>query len=262
MKILLIGDIVGKPGRKIVQEKLIALREQHQLDCVIANCENASHGAGITTAIADDLFRAGVDGLTSGNHVWRNKEAHELLDRDFRIIRPANYPDEVSGKGATVIETLNGKKVGIINVMGRVFMQPVLDCPFRAVERELEVLKKETSVIILDIHAEATSEKVALGWYFDGKVSCIFGTHTHIPTADERILPKGTGYLTDVGMTGPYDSVIGREVPQIMQKFLTGIGGHSDVAVGNVQLRGLIVDVDETTGKTLKIERITETLDV
>jgi metallophosphoesterase (TIGR00282 family) len=260
MKILLIGDIVGRPGRVIVEQSVIRLREERGLELVVANCENAAGGAGVTPAIADDLFRAGVDVLTSGNHVWRKKEAYQLLKMDPRVIRPANYPDGAPGSGSTVVETLNGEKVGVLNVMGRVFMEP-LDCPFRTAEREVARLRMVTPVIIVDMHAEATSEKVAMGWFLDGKISCIFGTHTHIPTADERILPKGTGCITDVGMTGPYDSVIGRRVDQILERFLSNLPMKSDVAEGNIQLRGLIVDVDSKTGKARAVERITETME-
>jgi metallophosphoesterase (TIGR00282 family) len=260
MKILLIGDIVGRPGRVIVEQSVIRLREERGLDLVIANCENAAGGAGITPSIADDLFRAGVDVLTSGNHVWRKKEAYELLKMDPRVLRPANYPDGAPGSGATVVETLNGDKVGVLNVMGRVFMEP-LDCPFRVAEREVARLRMVTPVIIVDMHAEATSEKVAMGWFLDGKISCIFGTHTHIPTADERILPKGTGCITDVGMTGPYDSVIGRRVDQILERFLSNLPMKSDVAEGNIQLRGLIVEVDKKSGKATSVERITELME-
>jgi metallophosphoesterase (TIGR00282 family) len=259
MKILLIGDIVGRPGRVIVERDLVRLREERAIDLVVANCENAAGGAGITPAIADDLFRAGVDVLTSGNHVWRKREAFELLKLDHRVLRPANYPDGAPGTGSTVVETLKGQKVGILNVMGRVFMQPI-DCPFRTAERELARLRLVTPVIIVDMHAEATSEKVAMGWFLDGKVSCVFGTHTHIPTADERILPQGTAFITDVGMTGPYDSVIGRRVDQILQRFLSQLPVRSEVAEGNVQLRGLLVDVTPATGKATAVERITRTL--
>jgi len=259
MKILLIGDIVGRPGRVIVEREVVRLREERGIDLVVANCENAAGGAGITPPIAEALFRAGVDVLTSGNHVWRKKEAFELLKLDHRVIRPANYPDGAPGTGSTIVETLAGQKVGVLNVMGRVFMEP-LDCPFRAAERELARLKLSTPVIIVDMHAEATSEKVAMGWFLDGKVSCVFGTHTHIPTADERILPKGTGFITDVGMTGPYDSVIGRRVDQILERFLSNLPHKSDVAEGNIQLRGLLVEVHPTTGKATAVERITRTL--
>ena len=259
MKILLIGDIVGRPGRVIVERSLIALRDERQIDLVVANCENAAGGAGITPSTADDLFRAGVDVLTSGNHVWKKKEAFELLKLDHRVIRPANYPDGAPGSGSTIVETLSGQKVGVLNVMGRVFME-ALDCPFRAAERELARLTLVTPVVIVDMHAEATSEKVAMGWFLDGKVSCVFGTHTHIPTADERILPNGTAFITDVGMTGPYDSVIGRRVDQILERFLRQLPMRSEVAEGNVQLRGLIVDVDPKTGKAQSVERITQHL--
>ena len=260
MKILLIGDIVGRPGRAIVERQVMRLRDELQIDAVIANCENAAGGSGITPAIADDLFRAGVDVLTSGNHVWRKREAFELLKLDHRVIRPANYPNGAPGSGSTIVETLAGQKIGVLNVMGRVFMEP-LDCPFRSADREIERLKLVTPIIFVDMHAEATSEKVAMGWYLDGRVSCVFGTHTHIPTADERILPKGTAMLTDVGMTGPYDSVIGRRVDQILERFLSNIPNKSEVAEGNVQLRGLLVEVNPTTGKALSVERITRTLD-
>jgi len=259
MKILVIGDIVGRPGRVIVEREVVPLREERQIDLVIANCENVAGGAGITPSTADDLFRAGVDVLTSGNHVWRKREAFELLKLDHRVLRPANYPDGAPGSGSTVVETLAGVKVGVLNVMGRVFMEP-LDCPFRAAERELERLKLVTPIIVVDMHAEATSEKVAMGWFLDGKVSCVFGTHTHIPTADERILPQGTAFITDVGMTGPYDSVIGRRVDQILERFLSNLPHKSEVAEGNVQLRGLLIEVHPTTGKALSVERITRTL--
>ena len=256
----MIGDIVGRPGRVIVERELLRLREARSIDLVVANCENAAGGAGITPAIADELFRVGVDVLTSGNHVWRKREAFELLKLDHRVIRPANYPDGAPGAGSTIVETLAGAKVGVLNVMGRVFMEP-LDCPFRTAERELARLQLVTSVIIVDMHAEATSEKVAMGWFLDGKVSCVFGTHTHIPTADERILPKGTAFITDVGMTGPYDSVIGRRVDQILERFLSNIPNRSEVAHENIQLRGLLVAVQPTSGKALSVERITCTID-
>ena len=260
MKILVVGDIVGRPGRVIAERLLVPMREELKLDCVIVNCENAAGGAGITPQTADELFRAGADVLTSGNHVWRKKEALELLKMDPRVLRPANYPEGTPGSGATVVETLGGEKVGVLNVMGRVFMEP-LDCPFRTAEREIARLKMVTPVVVVDMHAEATSEKVAMGWFLDGKVSLVFGTHTHIQTADERILPKGTGFITDVGMTGPYDSVIGRRVDQILERFLTNMPMKSEVADSNIQLRGLIADVDSKTGKTRSVERLMRTID-
>ncbi len=236
------------------------MRQQLGLDLVIANCENAAGGAGITPSIADDLFRCGVDVLTSGNHVWRKKEVFEMLKLDHRIVRPANYPEGVPGSGSTVIESSSGVKVGILNLMGRVFMEP-LDCPFRTAEKEIARLRLITPVIIIDMHAEATSEKIALGWFLDGKVSCVFGTHTHIQTADERILPKGTAFITDLGMTGPYDSVIGRRIEQILERFLTSLPHKSDVAEGNVQMRGILLEVNPATGKAVSVERIARTMD-
>ena len=260
MKILLIGDIIGRPGRVAVQRLVPKLREEYALDAVIANCENAAAGSGITPGTAEEIFRGGIDVLTSGNHVWRKKEVYELLKLDPRVIRPANYPEGAPGTGSTVIEVFSGKKIAVLNLMGRVFMEP-LDCPFRTAEKELARLNLITPIIIVDMHAEATSEKVAIGWFLDGKVSCVFGTHTHIPTADERILPKGTGFITDVGMTGPYDSVIGRRVDQILHRFLSSLPVRSEVAEGNIQLRGLIVDVDSGTGKARSVERITRTVE-
>jgi len=260
VKILMIGDIVGRPGRAAIEQFVMPLREERAIDLVIANCENAAAGAGITPSIADDLFRVGVDVLTSGNHVWKRREAFDLLRLDPRVLRPANYPEGAPGTGSTVVESLSGGKVAVLNVMGRVFMEP-LDCPFRTAERELKRLTMVTPIIIVDMHAEATSEKVAMGWFLDGKVSCVFGTHTHIPTADERILPQGTAFITDVGMTGPYDSVIGRRVDQILERFLSNIPNRSEVAEGNVQLRGLLIEVHPTTGKAISVERITKVLD-
>ena len=260
MKILLIGDVIGRPGRVVIERELIRLREERQIDFVVANCENVAGGAGVTPALADELFRTGVDVLTSGNHVWRKREAIDLLNRDPRVIRPANYPDGAPGAGSTIVESLSGQKIGVLNVMGRVFMEP-LDCPFRTADRELARLKLVTPIIIVDMHAEATSEKVAMGWHLDGKVSCVFGTHTHIPTADERILPNGTAFITDVGMTGPYDSVIGRRVDQILTRFLSNMPHKSEVAEANVQLRGLLVEVQPATGKAMSVERLTKVLD-
>ena len=260
MKILVVGDIVGRPGRVIAERLLVPMREELKLDCVIVNCENAAGGAGITPQTADELFRAGADVLTSGNHVWRKREAIDLLKRDPRVIRPANYSDLAPGMGATVVETLAGQKVGVLNVMGRVFMEPI-DCPFKAAEREVARLALNTPVIIVDMHAEATSEKVGMGWFLDGKVSCVFGTHTHIPTADARVLPQGTGFITDVGMTGPYDSVIGRRTDQILERFLTNVPSRAEVAEGNVQLHALLADIDPRTGRAASVELLSRKLD-
>ena len=259
MRALLIGDVIGKPGRQALERFVIPLRKELGVDLVVVNCENSAGGLGVTPLVAEEMFKAGADVLTSGNHVWKKPEALQLLKLDHRVLRPANYPAAAPGSGAVVIETLGGQKVGILNIQGRVFMEPT-DCPFQAATREVERLRKSTPMIIVDIHAEATSEKVAMGWFLDGKVSCLFGTHTHIPTSDERILPNGTAYLTDVGMTGPYDSVIGRKTEQILEKFLTGLPVKSEVAGGNVQLRALVVDIDPVSGKATRIERLTKSL--
>ena len=259
MRALLIGDVIGRPGRVAVERCVPRLREELGIDLVVINCENAAGGAGVTPAVADELFRSGADVLTSGNHVWRKKEAYELLKLDHRVLRPANYPDGSPGSGSCVIQTLSGQKVGVLNIQGRVFLEAI-DCPFRTATRELERLRLVTPVIIVDMHAEATSEKVAIGWFLDGQVSCVFGTHTHIPTADERILPKGTAFITDIGMTGPYDSVIGRKTEQILERFVSGLPVKSEVAEGNVQLHGLLVDIDAKTGKATRVERLTKRL--
>jgi metallophosphoesterase (TIGR00282 family) len=260
MRILAIGDVVGRPGRVIVERCLPELRGELRVDAVIVNCENAAGGAGVTPPGAEKLFRAGVDVLTSGNHVWKKKEAIELLKLDHRVLRPANYADGAPGAGSVIVETMAGHKIGVLNVQGRVFMPDLVDCPFRCAQKELERLRLVTPVVVVDMHAEATSEKIALGWFLDGKVSCVFGTHTHIPTADERILPQGTAFITDVGMTGPYDSVIGRKTGQILERFLSGLPVRSDVAETNLQLHGIVVEVDPKTGRASSIERVARTL--
>ena len=260
MKILIVGDVVGSPGRDAVKALVPILRAKHKLDFVVVNCENVAAGAGVTPKTAQDLLSSpGVDMLTSGQHIWRFREIGPFMDQEPRLLRPANYPPACPGFGAYIYKGKNGVKVGVINLLGRVFMgEHSLDDPFRVGMAKIEEMKKETPVILLDMHAEATSEKVVMGWYLDGHVSAVVGTHTHIQTADERILPKGTAYLTDLGMTGPYDSVIGREIEPVMERFLSGMPTKFDVAKGNVKLCGAIVEVDEKTGKALKIERVQE----
>ena len=259
MKILFIGDIVGAPGREAIKKLVGPLRQEMGIDFVIANAENASGGSGITAKVADDLFSSEVDVITSGDHIWKKVEIFELINREARILRPLNYPSGAPGRGATVFKTKAGVKIGVINVNGRVFMD-ALECPFKTTREACEELAKETKIIIVDIHAEATSEKVALGWYLDGKVSAVLGTHTHIQTADEKILPKGTAYITDVGMTGPYDSVIGRRVEDVLTRFLSSIPVRFEVAQENIQLHGALVEVDEKTGKATSIIRIAKKL--
>jgi len=255
MKILFIGDIVGSPGRNAIKGLVPALRKEYALDFVIANAENASGGSGVTRAVADELFAAEVDVLTSGDHIWKKKEIFEFIGEESRLLRPANYPLGSPGSGATVFNVNNETKIGVINLNGRVFMEP-LECPFKAARTAQKQLAKETKIILIDIHAEATSEKVALGWYMDGLVSAVVGTHTHIQTADERILPGGTAFISDAGMTGPYDSVIGRKIEDVLERFLTQIPTRFEVAEGNIQLHGVIIDVDEHSGKARTINRI------
>ncbi len=259
MKILFIGDIVGSPGREAIKKLVGPLKQEHLVDFVIANAENASGGSGITFKAAEELLACGVDVLTSGDHIWKKSEIFELINQEARILRPLNFPNGAPGRGAALFKSKKGIKVGVINVNGRVFMEP-LECPFKAALKAVEELTKETKVIIVDIHAEATSEKVALGWYLDGKVSAIFGTHTHIQTADEKILPKGTAYISDVGMTGPYDSVIGRRIDDVLTRFLSSIPVKLEVAEENIQLHGALVEIDETTGKANSILRVQKKL--
>ena len=208
MNVLFIGDIMGEPGRRVILKHLSKVIQEHQIDLVIGNGENAAGGFGITQEVAEDLFDLGLSVITLGNHAWDKREALEYLQKEQRVIRPANYPDGVPGKGTCVVETIHGERLGILQLMGRVFM-PMVDCPFRVAERELAQLTTQTHCILVDMHAETTSEKMAMGYFLDGKVSAVLGTHTHVQTADEQILPQGTGYLTDVGMTGPVQSVIG-----------------------------------------------------
>lgn len=255
MKILFIGDIVGSPGREAVKKLLPGLIKEHGLEFVVANAENSAGGSGITRRIADELFDCGVGALTSGDHIWKKKDIFDFIDKDPRILRPVNFPAGAPGSGYAVFNSKGGVKVGVINVNGRVFME-ALDCPFRSAEKAMQELSAQTKIIIVDIHAEATSEKAALGWYLDGAVSAIIGTHTHIQTADERILPKGTAYLTDAGMAGPLDSVIGRKIEDVLQRFLTCIPRGFEVAAENIQLQGAVVDIDEKTGKANSIIRI------
>ncbi len=253
MKILFIGDIVGKPGRLAVRELLPEIIEERGIDFVIANCENAASGFGVTLDIIQDLYKYNIDVLTSGNHIWDKKEVMGFIDNFDTLLRPANYPEGAPGHGSVLTHTQDGTAVGVINLQGRIFMSPI-DCPFRVADREIEKLKK-ARVIIVDIHAEASSEKIALSWYLDSRVSAVLGTHTHVQTADERILPGGTASITDVGMTGPLESVIGMQKDAIIQRFLTQIPNKFDVAKGNVRLQGVVIDV-AADGKATSIERL------
>ncbi len=255
MRILFIGDIVGRPGRELVRQGLGALVDHHAVDLVIANAENAAAGFGITREIGEQLLDWGVDVLTSGNHIWDKKEALDYIGTESRLLRPANYPAAAPGNGSYLARTKGGQTVGVINVMGRVFM-PLVDDPFAVVLKEIEALKSRARIIFVDFHGEATSEKIAMGWHLDGKVTAVIGTHTHVQTADERILPKGTAYLTDVGMTGPHDSVIGVEIQAALGKFINGLPARFDTATENPRLNAVIVEADEQTGRATDIERL------
>ena len=260
MKLLFVGDIFGKPGREIARRAIPALVATRSIDLVIANVENSAAGFGVTGDIADTILEFGVDVMTSGNHVWDKKEVLDYIARQPRLLRPGNFPAGVPGRGSYLARTRTGEPVGVINLMGRVFMTP-LDDPFALAVREIEALRAKTRVILVDFHAEATSEKVAMGWHLDGKVTAVIGTHTHVQTADERILPKGTAYLTDVGMTGPHDSVIGVEIDAALGRFLSGLPAKFDTATGNPRLNAVVIEADEQTGKSLDIERLSYSLD-
>jgi len=255
MKILFIGDIVGNPGRKALIEGLPDLVSKLKIEFVIANAENAAGGFGITQSIGEELFSLGIHVLTSGNHIWDKKEAVTYIVKENRLLRPANYPPDVPGFGSIVMNAPSGDKVAVLNLSGRVFMSP-LDCPFRKAREEVAVLKKQTKIIIVDFHAEATSEKSAFGWFLDGEVSAVIGTHTHVQTADEKILPKGTAFITDVGMTGPVDSIIGVKKEQIIQKFLTQIPVRFETAKGETMLSCAVVDINPKTGLSTSIQRL------
>ena len=255
MRILFIGDIVGKAGRQAIEGLLERVVAERQIDFTVANGENAAGGMGITPVIASEFLDLGIDVLTSGNHIWAKKEIISFLDDEERLLRPANYPPGVPGRGTGVFRLGDGRRVGVLNLEGRVFMRN-LECPFRVGEKEAEKLKEETRVILVDFHAEATSEKASLGWYLDGRVSAVIGTHTHVQTADERVLPGGTAYISDAGMTGAFDSVIGIRKEEAIQKFLTQLPVKFEVAKSNICLNGVVVEVDELSGKALGIERI------
>jgi len=257
VRILFIGDVVGRPGRHALREWLPALRKELAVDFVIANRENAAGGMGITESTARELLEAGIDCLTTGNHVWKQKEAGGLLAREHRVLRPANFPSETPGCGWGVYGVA-GKNlhIAVVNIMGQVFMKPILDCPFRTLDCVLEQLRPSTPLIIVDFHAEATSEKQAFGYYADGRVTAVIGTHTHVPTADERILPNGTAFITDVGMTGCVESVIGMRVSEVLYHFLTKLPVKYEVATGRVKLCAVLVEADAKTGKALFVQRV------
>jgi hypothetical protein len=255
MNILFIGDIFGKPGRASVARWISPLKVEYAIDVVVANAENAAGGLGATPELLDELRSEGVQAFTFGNHTWRKKSMVKAIDKMADVVRPANYPDQAPGKGSLVLTLGDGRKLGLINLIGRVYMEP-FGCPFATADEELDMVSKETSTILVDMHAEATAEKVAIGWHLDGRCTAVVGTHTHIQTADERVLPEGTGYITDVGMTGPQDSVIGVKKELIVQKFITGMPTQFEVATDCPGIRGVVIETDDETGKTKNITRI------
>ena len=250
MKVLLVGDIVGGPGRRIFKDVVKRLRGEGGVQAVVANGENAAAGNGITLALADELFEAGADVVTLGDHVWGQKELEPAIAGEKRLLRPANFPPGTAGLGCATVQTACGP-LTVVNLLGRVFMSP-MDCPFRAMDALLKTLPRNAPVLV-DFHAEATSEKIAMGHYLDGRVAAVFGTHTHVQTSDAVLLPKGTAYLTDLGMTGPYVSVIGREIAPVLKKFTTGVPAKFDVAGGPCVLEGAILELDRETGKAVSI---------
>lgn len=254
MKILFIGDIVGSPGRKALKEYLPKLKGKFKPDITIVNGENAAAGKGLTKKVANEIFQTGCDIMTMGNHTWDKKDIFEFIEDEENIIRPANFPEGNPGKGY-VIKKAGNNKIAVINLQGRTFLPPI-DCPFRKADELIEKAGKETPVIFVDFHAEATSEKQAMGWYLDGRVSAVVGTHTHVQTADERVLPGGTAYVTDAGMTGPWDGILGMNRDVVIQRFLTNLPARFEVTEGREQCNGVIIDVNNQTGKSELIQRI------
>lgn len=260
MRLLFMGDIVGKPGRRGIQRIVPELIQQAAIDFVVANCENASGGIGVDPGTAREILAAGADVLTSGNHIWAKREIVEYLRDSDVLLRPANFAPDAPGWGFTIKTSRSGVAVGVLNLIGRVFMG-TYDCPFRAADAALASLREKTPIIFVDMHAEATSEKIAMGWYLDGRVSAVVGSHTHVQTADERLLPGGTAYLTDAGMCGPMDSVIGMRREPVLRRFLTQMPSRFEVASGPTLVQGAIVDIDETTGRATAIERVQRTIE-
>jgi metallophosphoesterase (TIGR00282 family) len=259
VKILFIGDIVGAPGRRAVRELVPKLRALHGVDIVVANGENSAGGSGITPETAAEIYTSGVDVITTGDHLWDQKEVMFLLSEEPRFIRPVNYPPGTIGHGSTLVRSASGVAVGVLNVQGRTFMAAI-ENPFPAAQEEVRHLRRTTPIILVDVHAEATSEKIALGRFLDGQVSAVIGTHTHVQTADEQIFPGGTAFLCDAGFTGPHESVIGREIEPIVQRFVTNLPQRFRVATERILLQGVLVEVDPETGKALHIQRISEPL--
>ncbi len=255
MKVLFLGDVFGKPGREVLKKKLKSIVDENDIDFTIANGENAAGGIGITPVICKTLLDAGVDIVTSGNHIYKKREIYDYIEQEPRLLKPANYPPATPGKGYHVMSDRNNNKIGVINICGRIFID-YYDCPFRCMDKILERVKKETRIVIVDFHAEATSEKIAMGWYLDNRVSAVLGTHTHVQTADERILPGGTAYITDVGMVGPRDSVIGVKRENIIKRFITMMPQKFTVAEGDCLINAVVIDIDRRSGRANSIKRL------
>ncbi len=256
VNLLCIGDVVGRPGRFVLSQALPDLVQQYEIHCVVCNAENVAGGSGLTSTLHDKLLRYGVHVITLGDHIYRKAEIIPILEQSESVVRPANFPQTSPGKPYVIYETSVGIKVAVISLIGRLFMKPHAECPFRAINEVLRQLPSEVEIVAVDMHAEATSEKIAMGWHLDGRVSVLFGTHTHIPTADEAILPKGTAYITDLGMTGPYDSILGRRKDRVLRHFMTNIPSPFDVATGDPRLCGIVVNVDSNSGRATGIQRI------
>ncbi|MHC4064047.1 MAG: TIGR00282 family metallophosphoesterase [Planctomycetota bacterium] len=256
LKILCIGDVVGSPGRSILAGALPRLTAEHGVGCNVVNVENTASGSGITPNLYEKLVQSGVQLMTMGDHAFRRRDIIAVLERSDHIVRPANLSPQAPGREFTIYQTASGHSVAVVSLLGRLFMRVQSDCPFRTIDRVLTAIPDDVRVIVVDIHAEATSEKVAMGWHLDGRVSVVFGTHTHIPTADERILPQGTAYITDLGMTGPYDSVLGRSKEKVLGALLSSVPRPFDVASGDVRLCGILVEVDTATGRAKSVSRV------
>jgi len=257
LNVLFLGDVVGEPGRSAVIARLPELKSKHALDFVVVNGENAAGGRGITGKITIDLLRAGVSVITTGDHIWDQKEILSFIDTEPRLLRPVNYPEGAPGSGSIVLETAKGK-IGVLNVQGRTIMQPILENPVRAAEAAVMKMREETGNIIVDVHGETTSERIAMGRFLDGKVSAVIGTHTHVQTADEQIFPGGTAFMCDAGMCGPVNSILGRAIDPILNRFISNLPASFPVAGGEVRLRGALIEIDETTGRAVRISRVDE----
>jgi metallophosphoesterase (TIGR00282 family) len=256
LKLLCVGDVVGAPGRRVLEVGLASLTAEHGVDCNIVNVENTASGSGLTPHLYDKLVHAGVHLMTMGDHVYRRRDIISVLERSDRIVRPANLPPEAPGREFAIYQTASGHRVAVVSLLGRLYMRVQADCPFRAIDRVLGAIPKDVHAIVVDMHAEATSEKVALGWHLDGRVSVVVGTHTHVPTADERVLPKGTAYITDLGMTGPYDSVLGRDKKRVISTLLSSVPVRFEVAEADARMCGVLVELDTETRRAKSIQRV------